>query len=514
MYEKIKNVLSSGNLGATPFFDVTGTSEYEVIEMLLADGTKGAVPIWIVGDSTNGNLPATGNKPFKDSITYDEVGHLVWKDSTITSPTVIYVDVNNDDPNNLEDGSINYPYTSAQTGVNACPTGGIVCITAGAYNESLSIENKNNITVCCLSNEPKGQYRAVFSGSLTISGTSQRIGIVGLQFNGDYNYTSRGSLIYIDDLAIRGNTTLSTGGYHRYDNCFFFGVTVSGTTFADFRDCQSEDTVSWTCNVGASGVFSLRDCINAKYNHQSGFMSIVGGNVLPVGDNVGILSTASTGLLYMYGIDFYQIASSQYATINKTGTCDATIGICNQDYTGSTLNGTIKYLQTTVNHIKGLQAQIDSKSNVGDSYTKVEENDLLSSKVDKLSIVGLIQQQNTTNTPITTTESAVSGINITVPKTGLYTATVRLNVKKPSGGSATILTIRGKINGNISANTVRQRSVVNDGSVHYLEYTFTGNLTINDVLTLSVQASSSGVSLENGTGYVGCQVELLKIIEI
>lgn len=179
------------------------------------------------------------------------------------------------------------------------------------------------------------------------------------------------------------------------------------------------------------------------------------------------------------------------------------------------LSGTYKEVDLSgyVN-VSELTTSLSTKANVGTSYTKLEEDNLLNTKLDKTSIVGLLQQQNTTNTPISTTETAVSGISITVPKTGLYTATVRLNVKKPSGGSTNVITVRGKINGTVSTNTVRQRSVVNDNSVHYLEYSFTGNLTQGDILTLSVQASSSGASLDNGTGYVGCQFELLKIIEI
>lgn len=134
----------------------------------------------------------------------------------------------------------------------------------------------------------------------------------------------------------------------------------------------------------------------------------------------------------------------------------------------------------------------------------------------KSSVLPLIQQQYTVDAQILTTETQVPNISITVPKNGMYTATVRINVQKPQGNNLRVVTVRGKINNQIpiGSNLVRNVTVVDDDSIHYLEYTFSGNLTQNDILTLTIQSNGSGAFLVNELGVIGCQVELLKIVEI
>jgi hypothetical protein len=236
-------------------------------------------------------------------------------------------------------GTLSSPFNNLQQAVDVAPFGANVRLEAGLYtvpNRLLKIENKDNVTL--VTDGVKGQYRAVIDADLLITGNSQRIGIKNLQINGKYTYDSTEGMCYIDNMFVRDLVHLVSTGYHRYDDVFFNNMLVQGSVFLDMRTSQCEDNSKWTVD-SVNATMSILDCLQAKYEHLNGNMFLDGvTNVLPVGDNVGILSTSNNGVLRIGDLSMIQ-PNGQYASIQKTGTCPYLLGILAYDPSNSVLNG-------------------------------------------------------------------------------------------------------------------------------------------------------------------------------
>lgn len=237
------------------------------------------------------------------------------------------------------DGTLSRPFNNLQQAIDVAPFGANIRLEAGLYqipNRILRINSKDNISL--ITEGVKGQYRAVIDGDLLITGTSQRIGIQNIQLEGNYTYDSTGSLCYIDNMFVRGLVNIKGNGYHRYDDVFFNNMLVEGSAFLDIRTSQCEDNSTWTLN-GTSATMFVLSCLNAKFEHLNGFMFLEGTtNVLPVGDNVGIISKSNTGLLRIGNLSMIQ-PSGQYASIRKEGTCPYLLGVLSYDPSNSIFNG-------------------------------------------------------------------------------------------------------------------------------------------------------------------------------
>lgn len=107
MFENIENVLASGNLGAIPTADVTANAEYEVIDIPLASGAKGAYPIFDIG---GGQVEISPNISMRRS---ERTG----LSQTISSGAV-YNLLNLIRPEDLVFNDDNLVYTSEGTGLN------------------------------------------------------------------------------------------------------------------------------------------------------------------------------------------------------------------------------------------------------------------------------------------------------------------------------------------------------------------------------------------------------------
>lgn len=237
------------------------------------------------------------------------------------------------------DGTLSKPFNNLQEAVDKATFGSNIKLEAGLYqipNRLLKIEDKDNISI--ITDGVKGQYRAVIDGDLLITGNSTRIGIKNLQIDGKYTYNSTQGLCYIDNIFVRDLVNIAGNGYHRYDDIFFHNMLVEGSAFLDIRTSQCENNSVWTVN-SINATISVLNCLNAKYEHLNGNMFLDGvTNVLPVGNNVGILSTSNNGVLRIGNLTMIQ-PDGQYAKIEKTGTCPYLLGILSYDPLNSTLNG-------------------------------------------------------------------------------------------------------------------------------------------------------------------------------
>lgn len=245
----------------------------------------------------------------------------------------VFVDSSSADGGN---GTLAKPYNNLQIAVNSAPFGSNIRLEAGLYqvaNRLLTIKDKDNIALI------SDGVGAVLDGDLLITGTSTETFIKNLRVNGNYTYNSTQSYCYIDNMYINGLVHLVSTGYHSYKNVFFHNMLVEGSVFLDMKTSKCDDNSVWTVN-GVNATMSILDCLNAKYEHLNGNMFLDGfTNVLPVGNNVGILSTSNNGVLRIGNISMLQ-ANGQYASIQKTGNCSYLIGLLSYDPSNSVLNGT------------------------------------------------------------------------------------------------------------------------------------------------------------------------------
>lgn len=258
-------------------------------------------------------------------------------DWTIISPNEVYVNSLSD--NEIENGTINFPFKSLQLGIDNALFGSNIIIAPSNYDENIIIEDKQNLTL--VAEGAIGQFRVVINGNLTIRGTSNRIGITNIQFNGSYINNSLNCLTYFDNVNIVNETNLNGGGYHRYDYCFFRDLNIKNDTFCDIRSSQCEDLSTWSC-LSSTATLSMIDILNVFLNHKQGNIFVSGTTMfIPVSsDNIGLISTANVGEgLLRIDNGTFKLSDGNYCKIEKTGNCLYTLGIVVYEPNISILNG-------------------------------------------------------------------------------------------------------------------------------------------------------------------------------
>lgn len=236
-------------------------------------------------------------------------------------------------------GSLGNPFNNLQQAVNIAPVNTNIRLEPGIYtvpNRLLTINNKDSITL--VADDAKRQFKTVIDADLLITGTSKNIGFKNIEFNGNYSYSSTQSLCYMDNVVINGFVLLSSGGFHYYHGVFLNNLTVQGSTFLYIENSYCENNGVWTVN-SINATMSVLSCLNAKFDHLNGNMLLDGvTNVLPDGNNIGILSTSNNGMLNISNLNMMQ-PNGQYARIEKSGTCPYLLGLLSYDPLISTLNG-------------------------------------------------------------------------------------------------------------------------------------------------------------------------------
>lgn len=261
---------------------------------------------------------------------------------TVGTPRLLIV--NNASISEKEDGGLTTPYHSIQKAIDESDFGNLILIIPGEYDESITINNKENLTIATVG--VTGQYRVKIDGNLIITGTSKRIGISNLEIDGNYTCDTTGGLIYADNVAVNGTTEFTGGGYHRYDFCFFTNIIHDGSGIFDIRDSQIENSgrITFT-GRSANSVLSLIDVTNVCIITHTGGILYVAGNTTFVPnsilDSAGLYSTCSAvnGMIRFDGGTFLQIDGT-YAIINKTGDCVYTLSTVVYEPSTSHLVGT------------------------------------------------------------------------------------------------------------------------------------------------------------------------------
>lgn len=253
----------------------------------------------------------------------------------IETPKIVHVNKANSKA--TEDGSLNFPYKTIQAAIDNAEFGSNIEIAPNEYDEEVLLINKHNLTIYSPGNI--GQYRVVVSGGFRVTGNSTRIGVSNIQVDGEYFCDTPGGLVYLDNVAVNGDTTLSGSGYHRYDYCFFNGLSHSGDAFIDIRNSQCEDNSIWQV-TNPAGTLSVIGVTGISINHVNGNLYIGGDTIFVPHDssNTALTSTSDTGGIRFDGGTFLQ-ANGSFAKINKTGTCPYSLSTIVYEPSISLLNG-------------------------------------------------------------------------------------------------------------------------------------------------------------------------------
>lgn len=137
------------------------------------------------------------------------------------------------------------------------------------------------------------------------------------------------------------------------------------------------------------------------------------------------------------------------------------------------------------------------------------------SKVDA-SASPIIQKDLTAvSTPIGTSETVVSALTYTVTESGFYHGNIVMNFQKPTGSGSTTRTIslRVKVDGVVADNGLRKLQIVNDGDIRTADMNFFGQLTAGQILTVTVQCSSTDCTLVSNipSGYKAARLIIKRL---
>ncbi|MFA5490136.1 MAG: hypothetical protein WC284_13115 [Candidimonas sp.] len=259
-------------------------------------------------------------------------------------------------------GSLNRPFETIQTAINASNNGDYIRIMPGLYIEDLQIDGLDNIVI-------EG-YGVSYNNLVEIQGSV-------LIENGS-------TQIYFKNLNISGNsidvpiTINSTDGYLSFENIFVGGNSTavdfvgSNQNWIDFIDCSIDGIVdisgtplsgsmvriignnSYATDINVSHInwkVIIEDCHRLGIiNHADGHLILNNIKDILSDGGTAITSTAnnlSDNFISIQNVNFRD-ENGNYGIINKTGNCDYLIAYCNRDVLNDNLNGNRIYGQNSI----------------------------------------------------------------------------------------------------------------------------------------------------------------------
>ena len=347
----ILNFNSSGGSQNTHYYDspeatledfIAKTSDEEKAK--IKPGTyvklKGVDPpkvYWYLGpdiNATTSYLDVTANQ----SIAWDKIDgkptaapadiDLTVENAALQTSFIGYKYVNSQLSNTLQNGTVNEPYKTPQTGANGMLFGEVLVIAPNEYAGNVTITNKHNNTLTAAG--VSGQYRVVIDGDVTIDAASHRISMENISINGKLTINSTIGLCYFDNITCNVLEVNSNGYIQFGKNCELMGdITKNGTGILVIKDSQLENNGILTENSG-SIILSQVDYVTLK--HTGGVFIARTGTYITGNTRQAdaIVSTAglngTSNALYL--LDGSTLAlSGIYARINKTGSCPWMIGM-------------------------------------------------------------------------------------------------------------------------------------------------------------------------------------------
>jgi hypothetical protein len=257
-------------------------------------------------------------------------------------------------------GAYNNPYTTLQAAINAAQAFGgvnVVIFLHDSTTENIIINNyTQNLLIQGFGHSAIDSQTYTVNGSVTISGTSTRIRLSGINFA----LPGGGAPDLID----------SSAGRNYFYNCGFQGgggISFTGVwaRWREFTDCTVSGTINiagtpttgsqislWRVRGGSNYVLNNSNVTLALYDslsvgnitHTAGSLVIDGGRNFVVGCKLTSTSNSLTDLVLIQNVSFLTSPTS-FFLINKTGTCSYIISNVLRSQIADILTGT--RLQTT-----------------------------------------------------------------------------------------------------------------------------------------------------------------------
>lgn len=348
-FEVIQSLNEQGKILVTPMIDVTANSNFETIRNEQSNGKLSATPVYIVGgtsEGASGNLPIVGTNPLADVLSYNNLGQIIWKDGTIRTQGVIWV---NEQASVGGDGTLAKPYTSINLALANLNNANVITVENGIINENVAIGGEATaVTNLLVSGSGIWGVRNTRINRLSINGSTQvglganNISVENIEVADAYSDTS--PLTNLQNVEVKGTAVVSGRG--NYTACRFQTITFNhsaGNTNIFFRECKNNVTgaINLASNMTMADTVDLLRCSDIPViNHAGGILKIVGSTFQ---ENTIINSSClkENGKIILQGVD------NKTLRIVQTGDCDIDLYSSIIDIDNSTIIGLVSTIQLT-----------------------------------------------------------------------------------------------------------------------------------------------------------------------